>query len=715
MKKQKSISRQIILVNMTIGLLLLVTFFSSFFFLNWKAEQESRQAADKALQALSQNFEWECIRLTTLMDLCRSDRSFLFSSANRLGINDFVEVSMETSDKLALIRYSLPYATNIFLYVQNNEQVVRLNRSVMPLALFLPSLEEKLAKGEELPDFNTVSDGFHNYARFSLYVKHVQNYGCLVLEVDPARFCNLSEVASALQSDFIVLDGSGNVFAATSREKRALLPQLLEEEIHTVSYEGVTYQVNQELLPRTGYRFVMLSPNTQLENSRRLLILFSVLASCLLFAACLLLILLNQRIYSPLRSIIKKMSVSGKDEFDAINRRFEELLTENTQMSEQIHIQQELQENIALNYAFHSSVPLESGFCEALQSYGYYRVAVVAVQDEEGRCPDFFGEADSYLTDTLDCRTVRIDGFCHAYLIPEQAAPAADAPSLLREYLSGLSLEERVFVFAGISKEECDPVKLPLVYQQARRRMLSCAVPNRTRFSLCAEEPSEGPVSRALSLEVQNTVTQSILKGGTEETEALLQRVLFAEAQQTLQQFTDTYRCLCSLVAVLLAGKPDAQAGEWMTQRNRPVYNPVYMYQCAARDCGRLHRLFGGEQHALRYQIAEYIRENYSRPLSLDSIAEQFGITSVYLSSWFKKNVGINLSVYLSNYRMEKAKEILRADRNIRLAELAQQVGIPSVSTFIRQFKNHTGTTPEQYRKLGDSAQAPGSGGSDPK
>ena len=87
-------------------------------------------------------------------------------------------------------------------------------------------------------------------------------------------------------------------------------------------------------------------------------------------------------------------------------------------------------------------------------------------------------------------------------------------------------------------------------------------------------------------------------------------------------------------------------------------------------------------------------------PLSLETIAAAFDITPVYLSSWFKKNMGINLSTHIANVRMEEAKRLLVENRSLKVQEVAETVGIPSISTFIRQFKNYTGITPDQYRKL---------------
>ena len=57
------------------------------------------------------------------------------------------------------------------------------------------------------------------------------------------------------------------------------------------------------------------------------------------------------------------------------------------------------------------------------------------------------------------------------------------------------------------------------------------------------------------------------------------------------------------------------------------------------------------------------------------------------------------LKDYLSRLRCERAKEILDAQPDIKLAQLGEQVGILNVNTLIRVFKKYTGVSPGQYQR----------------
>lgn len=59
---------------------------------------------------------------------------------------------------------------------------------------------------------------------------------------------------------------------------------------------------------------------------------------------------------------------------------------------------------------------------------------------------------------------------------------------------------------------------------------------------------------------------------------------------------------------------------------------------------------------------------------------------------------GINFNDYLNNLRIEHAKELL-ISLDLRVQEIALQVGYLNVNSFIRMFKRASGLTPGEYRK----------------
>lgn len=91
--------------------------------------------------------------------------------------------------------------------------------------------------------------------------------------------------------------------------------------------------------------------------------------------------------------------------------------------------------------------------------------------------------------------------------------------------------------------------------------------------------------------------------------------------------------------------------------------------------------------------------EFYSRGITLEEIAEKLNVTSEYLSAQFHKEVGVSFSSYMKDYRVQQAKKLLLGT-NLKLYEIANQVGYSDPKHFSKVFREITGMLPGEYRKL---------------
>ena len=93
-----------------------------------------------------------------------------------------------------------------------------------------------------------------------------------------------------------------------------------------------------------------------------------------------------------------------------------------------------------------------------------------------------------------------------------------------------------------------------------------------------------------------------------------------------------------------------------------------------------------------------YMQEHFQdADLTMNALADYLEVSSVTLSVEFKNEMDMRPSDYLSNLRMEKAKELLRTS-DMLVREISQAVGYEDDRVFLRRFKNYTGMTPGQYR-----------------
>lgn len=98
-------------------------------------------------------------------------------------------------------------------------------------------------------------------------------------------------------------------------------------------------------------------------------------------------------------------------------------------------------------------------------------------------------------------------------------------------------------------------------------------------------------------------------------------------------------------------------------------------------------------------KVKKYLQHNYMMyDISLDSVSAILNINASYFSTQFKRTFGVNFVDYLTELRINAAKELL-ADPMRPAAEVASMVGYESANYFARAFKKRTGMTPTEYRR----------------
>ena len=105
-----------------------------------------------------------------------------------------------------------------------------------------------------------------------------------------------------------------------------------------------------------------------------------------------------------------------------------------------------------------------------------------------------------------------------------------------------------------------------------------------------------------------------------------------------------------------------------------------------------------GSKVLLIQQVKEYLQENYTQRITLNSAAALVYLTPTYLSKLFAEVEGMGFSEYLSALRIQHAKEAL-LDYHRRIYEIAAQVGYQDVKHFMKVFKKQVGMTPREYRE----------------
>ena len=93
-----------------------------------------------------------------------------------------------------------------------------------------------------------------------------------------------------------------------------------------------------------------------------------------------------------------------------------------------------------------------------------------------------------------------------------------------------------------------------------------------------------------------------------------------------------------------------------------------------------------------------YLQEHQTESLSLGRVSKAVNSSPFYFCKLFKKATGLNFTDYLSRIRIERARNLL-LNPNLRVSEIAFEVGFQSLTHFNRVFKNTVGQSPTRYRE----------------
>lgn len=98
-------------------------------------------------------------------------------------------------------------------------------------------------------------------------------------------------------------------------------------------------------------------------------------------------------------------------------------------------------------------------------------------------------------------------------------------------------------------------------------------------------------------------------------------------------------------------------------------------------------------------EILSYIQVNYKEDLSLKILSYKYHMNASYLGQIFQKEVGCSFNQYLSNLKNEKAKDMI-LNTNMKINDIAKEVGYLDTSYFYRKFKQCYGVSPASLRGM---------------
>lgn len=107
---------------------------------------------------------------------------------------------------------------------------------------------------------------------------------------------------------------------------------------------------------------------------------------------------------------------------------------------------------------------------------------------------------------------------------------------------------------------------------------------------------------------------------------------------------------------------------------------------------------FVSAAHKTVSEVAAYINNNYSEPITLELVSKRFFVSPCYFSRTFKKVTGVPFNEYVNGVRIKEAQRLL-GKTDMRISDVAEVVGYKSTTHFGRTFKSIVGMSPANYRR----------------
>lgn len=163
--------------------------------------------------------------------------------------------------------------------------------------------------------------------------------------------------------------------------------------------------------------------------------------------------------------------------------------------------------------------------------------------------------------------------------------------------------------------------------------------------------------------------------------------------------------------AIFINQEQGVPIGKLISEMTNRYENPSIDANAFSLDCYRLLMYFMDNVYYNNflsdplyqkyvYPVIKKIELSYATELTVQKLSQEIFITPQYLSRLFSKYLGCSVYKYLTNYRINKAKELLLSHPRMEIQQISQLVGFLDTSHFIAMFKKFTGITPLDFRKL---------------
>ncbi|MGF7031048.1 AraC-like DNA-binding protein [Paenibacillus mucilaginosus] len=548
--------------------------------------------------------------------------------------------------------------------------------------------------------------------------------------------------AFILDSQFDIIDHHDRSQLGRRVSGDPYLQPLLETEEAVGQYaaelDGEAVTVTFRKSPYNGWSYVSVSSNGQVNEQNALIGWITLLVCMVILLVTLLLAWIgSKKMYRPIQSIYTALSgipspadeKESHGELQVIGERVDYLIRNQSLILNELQGQQTQLKEFFMQKLFSGAIP-PADFEEKLSLYGVDKpwpsMCVVAVQidtlkdtrfEEANRDLLMFAinniVGELVLTEQRLVPIVTAD--CQVTLIG-----STEEGKKFKELIFNLSDEIQKAIFQYLEIKVSIGISRPFTsFAEARQALHEAMTSLKIRVGLGDESilfiEDVQPQKSSLFLfphDKEQTLFDAIRAGDLQQSEQALQQII-QELFQPHTQHRDYQLSLLRLLVDLLKFGQDlsipmdriAEDEASLIQalfklRNiheieiwfRSSFVQPYLQELdTRRDC---------QFKMISEAVIDMIRREFDSELTLESCSARINYHPHYVSRVFRQETGINFGEYLTQYRMERAKQWLK-ESDMKIVEIAERLQYNNSANFIRSFRKMAGMTPGQYREEG--------------
>ena len=292
----------------------------------------------------------------------------------------------------------------------------------------------------------------------------------------------------------------------------------------------------------------------------------------------------------------------------------------------------------------------------------------------------------------------------HGYLLVSPPESSEHGPMMLVSWINKMRTQYSSQVLFSASLEHHGTAFLNVAYQEALAAELCRSDLNNREIGFFQKQDKDEMA--LLPAGLKKSLLQSVSEGQHDQLSSQLSTLFkIFSSDSTSSIWIDAF--LSNIKAELLreidsrGGDSGLWADKWFPARVTACCLPL-LEQKTKDDLNEVAEWFASadnnQEDLLVTAAMDYVRSHYQEKLKLQDIAKHLHVNSAYLGQRIKKRYGISFNDLLHEYRIEKAKKLLRRT-DMCISDISGNVGYSDADLFAAKFKALNGVSPSVYKK----------------